>query len=100
MVLSLPTTQGARLVALDLLDTVSAARFRLADPHDLEALHDFRVALRRLRSWLRAFEDELGAALGGHLRRRLSSLADATGESRDHQVHVQWLETVREQFTH
>ena len=94
--LSLPTSQGARLVALDLLDLVGAARVRLADAKDAEALHDFRVALRRLRSWLRAFDAALGWTSGGQLRRRLGTLADATGESRDLQVHVQWLETARE----
>lgn len=97
-VLSLPTSQGARLVALDLLAAVDAARHRLADGRDVEALHDFRVALRRLRSWLRAFDDALGSDLGPQLKRRLSALADATGESRDYQVHVQWLESLRDQL--
>lgn len=97
-VLSLPTSQGARLVALDLLDAVDTARARLSDPHDHEALHDFRVALRRLRSWLRAFDDALGLAFGAQVKRRLNALAGATGESRDLQVHVQWLESLRDQL--
>ncbi|HEY9420766.1 MAG TPA: CHAD domain-containing protein, partial [Thermoanaerobaculia bacterium] len=51
--------EGARLLALSFLDQARAARPRLADPSDSEALHDFRVALRRLRSCLRAYRSFL-----------------------------------------
>ena len=53
--LSRPPEEGARLLALSFLDQAAQARPRLADPADTEALHDFRVGLRRLRSCLRAY---------------------------------------------
>ena len=48
-VLAQPADEGARLLALQNLKAARAARTRLATPGDLEALHDYRVALRRLR---------------------------------------------------
>ena len=47
-----PPEEGARRLALSYLDQAARARPRLADPADAEALHDFRVGLRRLRSCL------------------------------------------------
>ena len=48
-----------------LLALAAAACNRLADHRDdAEALHDFRVALRRLRGTLRAFPEPLSDALG------------------------------------
>ena len=87
--------RGARLVALDLLGVVRAARERLDDIADREALHDFRVALRRLRSWTRAFRPVLRDTLGKKTERRLKRLAHATSESRDLEVHIDWLVRAR-----
>ena len=50
--LELPAEEAARFIALDLLATLRAARARLGSG-DPEALHDFRVTLRRLRTALR-----------------------------------------------
>ena len=47
--------EGARVVALALIAECDRAAGRLASGEDDEALHDFRVALRRLRTTLRAF---------------------------------------------
>lgn len=88
---ALPATRAARLVARDLLDALAAARPRLDLPDDPEALHDYRVALRRLRSWLRAYDAELREGIGRKARRRLRRLARATGERRDLDVHLAWL---------
>ncbi|HET6680221.1 MAG TPA: CHAD domain-containing protein [Gemmatimonadaceae bacterium] len=87
-----PAPRAVRLVALEFLDTAIAARERLSDPSDLEALHDLRVALRRLRSHLRAYADELKGSAGRAARRRLRRLARSTGASRDAEVHLLWLE--------
>src|SRR5207244_4645218 len=46
---------AARLLALEALDEALAASERLGDDADSEALHDFRVALRRLRSFFRGY---------------------------------------------
>jgi CHAD domain-containing protein/CYTH domain-containing protein len=80
-----------RLVALGHLADATAARDRLADKKDDEALHDFRVALRRLRSWERAFRPWIKDDVSKKLRRQLRDLARDTGASRDLEVHIAWL---------
>src|SRR6185503_3048253 len=89
--LSSPVAQGIRLVALGLLEDAHGAAVRIATATDPDALHDFRVAVRRLRSWLRAFDDELGDAVRGKDRRRLRDLAHATNAARDIEVQLAWL---------
>jgi CHAD domain-containing protein len=86
-----PPEEGARLLALRHLDQAASAFPRLQDPADAEALHDFRVALRRLRSCLRSYEPWLDDCLPKKLRRRLKKLADATGPGRDTEVQIEWL---------
>jgi CHAD domain-containing protein len=78
-----------------LLADVRAARDRLDDLRDKEALHDFRVALRRLRSWLRAFRPALADTVDPKIERRLKRIAKATGSSRDLEVHVEWVSSAR-----
>jgi CHAD domain-containing protein/CYTH domain-containing protein len=89
------TDRSVRLVALGHLADANAAHARLASQADDEALHDFRVALRRLRSWERAFRPYLRHDLGKKLRRRLRELARDTGASRDLEVHLDWLKAQR-----
>jgi len=81
-----PAARVARAEARALAAAARVALARLADPRDGDALHDGRVALRRLRSWWRAFAAEL--ALPDRLRRRLRRLARATGAARDLEVAV------------
>ena len=73
-------------MALDLLAQAQAAAGRLPDRADAEALHDFRVAVRRLRSWLRSFRAEVKDTLRGRWRRQLGTLAASTGAARDAEV--------------
>jgi len=89
--LYLPARQAARQLALPLLEEWGRTRARLDDSADAEALHDFRVALRRLRSLVRAFRPACPDLVPRGLRRRLRRLADATGASRDLQVQRAWL---------
>jgi CHAD domain-containing protein len=86
-----PPEEGARRLALSHLDQAARARPRLADPADAEALHDFRVGLRRLRSCLKAYDAQLAGSLSKKLRRRLKRLAGATGPGRDTEVQIEWL---------
>jgi CHAD domain-containing protein len=86
-----PPEEGARRLALSHLDQAARARPRLADPADAEALHDFRVGLRRLRSCLKAYDAQLAGSLSKKLRRRLQRLAAATGPGRDTEVQIEWL---------
>jgi CHAD domain-containing protein/CYTH domain-containing protein len=90
-VLDLSAERGARKLALAFLDDAEAAHQRLERAADEEALHDFRVAIRRLRSTVRAYRDALEGSTGAGDRRRLSALADSTGAARDLEVQVAWL---------
>lgn len=83
-----PAAPGAAAIALDRLETVLAARVRLGDPADADALHDFRTELRRLRTILRTYRGPLGRAASRALQRRLRRLARATARARDLEVQL------------
>ncbi len=91
-----PAPESVRRIALGFLDAAAAASRRLesadagsaADP---EALHDFRVAVRRLRSTLRAYRPVLGDAIRRRHERALRDLTRATGAGRDAEVGRAWL---------
>jgi CHAD domain-containing protein len=89
--LARPPEEGARVIALHFLDQAAAAWPRLADEDDTEALHDFRVALRRLRSSLRAYRDPLKGTLPKKLLKKLRRLAHSTNPGRDAEVQIEWL---------
>src|SRR5688500_114954 len=93
------THRVVRLVALGHLADAATARDRLALGQDDEALHDFRVALRRFRSWERAFRDYVRDDLSKKRRRQLRDLARDTGASRDLEVHIGWLTEQRASLT-
>lgn len=93
--LPLPAPQAVTRIAERYLAEADAALRRLKDPKDAEALHDFRVAIRRLRSLLRAYRRWLGRATGRRVRRRLRDLSRATNAGRDAEVQLLWLETTR-----
>lgn len=96
-----PAPESVRRIALAFLDAAAAASRRLevseagstADP---EALHDFRVAVRRLRSTLRAYRPVLGTAIRRKDERALRALTRATGAGRDAEVGRAWLAAGRE----
>jgi len=97
-----PAEEAARRVALGWLADARAASARLVhggqgeDGGDVEALHDFRVAIRRLRSTLRAWRPELAGSVSGKRRRALRGLQQATGEGRDAEVALAWLAQQRD----
>lgn len=82
--------EGARLIALQLLDAATNAAQRLSDASDEEALHDFRTALRRLRSTLRAYRPWLDEQ-AHRAEKKLSKVSDLTGQGRDAEVHLEWV---------
>ena len=86
-----PAPEAARRIARGFLDDATSARERLRDESDDEALHDFRVALRRLRSTIRAYRPYLKDTLRRKLQRRLRRMARATNRGRDLEVSVAWL---------
>ena len=88
-----PAGPALAAYALRLLDAAAAARDRMAAGDDAEALHDFRVAVRRLRSLIRLHRAVLD--LPRKARRRLGDMAEATGEVRDLEVQLAWLREAR-----
>jgi CHAD domain-containing protein len=62
---------------------------------DVDALHDFRVAMRRLRALERAYRPQLRAVFGKKLRERMRALITCTGAARDAEVQLEWLEVQR-----
>lgn len=62
---------------------------------DEEAVHDYRVGLRRLRSALRALRPMWGKARLVPLEGELKALADATGDVRDEEVLQETLQRVK-----
>ncbi len=88
--------EGVRAVALALLDEAEQALSRIERTADEEALHDFRVALRRLRSTLRAFRPQLRGRLRRKHERRLRAFATITNIARDAEVQLAWLAAERQ----
>ena len=88
---SLLADEGARRLALAHLEDATAARSRLLGSSDPEALHDYRVALRRLRSCSRAYRKQLRSTVSRKSLRQLRRLARGTNRGRDLEVHLAWL---------
>ncbi|MGB5545888.1 MAG: CHAD domain-containing protein [Polyangiales bacterium] len=78
-------------MALKSLSAARKAERRLDDRFDREALHDFRVAIRRLRSQLRAYRPQLETAVRSKDRKRLRAIQQATGGGREAEVALEWL---------
>ncbi len=90
--LDLPAYEGAVRIARFYLDRAGQAALRLEKKGDEEALHDFRVNLRRLRSNLQAYAPYLATAVSQKQRKRIRNLASSTGGGRDAEVQLAWLE--------
>lgn len=86
--------RAARVVALRALDDLADAYDKIRR-RDADSIHDFRVALRRLRSWMRLYRPCLDDTVRRRTRRRLSRIADATRDLRDLDVQLAWLRSER-----
>jgi CHAD domain-containing protein/CYTH domain-containing protein len=86
-----PVEEAARVLALAWLEEADEALARLADPDDEEALHDFRVSLRRFRSCVRAYQPYLKGSSPKKSRKQMGQLASATNVGRDTEVQILWL---------
>lgn len=93
--LAAPAAEAVPALLAARVADVTVAAARLGQSDDVEALHDFRVAIRRLRSLLRAYRDLTDDVIPRRLRRRLRRLARATNASRDLEVKLNWLEGER-----
>jgi CHAD domain-containing protein len=97
--LARPAAQSVRLIARSHLDAATEASARLDDPKDLEALHDFRVAIRRLRSTIRAYRPELQGSIRPKLRRGLRDITDESNRVREAEVALDWLRGLKPDLT-
>ncbi|HXF23846.1 MAG TPA: CHAD domain-containing protein [Gemmatimonadaceae bacterium] len=86
--------RAARVVALRALDVAADAYDRMRS-RDADSIHDFRVALRRLRSWIRLYRPCLDDTVRVRTRRRLNGIAAATRDLRDLDVQITWLKSER-----
>lgn len=91
--------RSARIVALALTEDLAFERERLAAEKGSETLHDFRVALRRLRSWLRALGSSLEGSVPDACLRRLRRMARESNAGRDAEVFLGWLVTTESQLS-
>ncbi len=71
----------------------------MRDPKDSEALHDFRVGVRRLRSTLGLWRDVLEGTTDKADRRALARLQGMTGGGRDAEVALEWLADIQAQLS-
>lgn len=91
--LTRPAEEAVRRLALVQLEHATEARKQLVDGDRAEALHDFRVALRRLRSLLRSHRAAFSAEFPKRALRRLAALARDTNPGRDAEVQLAWLDS-------
>ena len=87
-----------RTLAHPFLDEASVAASLLESDTDAGALHDFRVALRRLRTLLKAYRGLLVDSVSKKQARALRDLARSTGAARDAEVQLEWLAAQREEL--
>ena len=71
-----------------LLRRVASQMTRAAHTADADAIHDLRVAIRRLSRCLRVFAQFYPARPRKQLRRRLSDVLDACGGVRDRDIAI------------
>lgn len=109
--LTQPAHITARLIAraylqrvLEEADRVEVRVEEITDPvasrvgeRHRDVVHDLRVALRRLRSWLRVWRPVLGDTVRKSSERRLQRLSRLAGRARDLEVQRAWLITRRAQ---
>jgi CHAD domain-containing protein/CYTH domain-containing protein len=87
-----PAKRGVRLLAIATLQNAESAFARVSVSQDEEALHDFRVALRRLRSQVRIYRALFRGSVKRKQERRLRDIARASNPSRDLEVVIEQLE--------
>ena len=93
--LAQPAAQSVRLIAQGYLEAAVEAARRMDDATDAEALHDFRVAVRRLRTTIRAYRTTLQDSVQPKLYRRLGEIAEETNRVRDADVALAWLQPLK-----
>lgn len=91
--LSAPASDVLRQLLIRKITAVTRAEVAMRAGEE-EGLHQFRVALRRLRSSLKGYRREFDPGL--KIRNQLKRLADGTNPARDLEVLVVWIESQRD----
>ena len=86
--LKTPANKGIHQLAASLLNETAKEVKRLGNEEDKEALHDFRVSVRRLHNFLRTYQDFLTKNKWQECFRQLIS---DSNKDRDSEVHLLWL---------
>jgi CHAD domain-containing protein len=82
----------AHLQVATLLRRLAAQVKRTAESADADAVHDLRVAIRRLSRGLRSFAQFFPGKAWKRIRKRLSGLMDITAAVRDNDIALELLE--------
>jgi CHAD domain-containing protein len=91
---ALPYREAARRIVAVRAAELAEHSGGVLDLTDIEPVHDMRVATRRLRAALEAFEPCFPARLWRSTLKDVKRLADALGERRDRDVAIASLERV------
>ena len=86
-----PLAEGAQRIVAVRLDELLGFAPRALDPSDVEALHDMRIAAKRLRYVLEVTEVCFGP-FGPDMRRRAKELQDVLGDIHDCDVLLEEVE--------
>jgi CHAD domain-containing protein len=81
---------GAQKLMLQYLEKAEAAARRLHHPDDADALHDVRVALRHVRTYLTTYRKLFAQAITPRSREALRDLTHFTNPARDAEVQAAW----------
>jgi CHAD domain-containing protein len=87
-----PYAEAARRIVSVRADELAEQSHDVLEIGDIERVHDMRVATRRLRAALEAFEPCFPARLWRTTLKDVKRLADALGERRDRDVAIATLE--------
>jgi CHAD domain-containing protein len=85
-------TVAAKAVAVRTEEVFARHEQEVLAVEDIEAVHDMRVATRRLRAALEVFEPCFPRHAYRRALRDVKKLADALGRRRDRDVQIAWLE--------
>ncbi len=92
--IDLPADEVVRELVRGYLDAAATARAQIANGRHPEALHDLRVALRRLRASLRAYAPYVADTIPDKVRKRARDLARVTNVARDAEVQLAWVDSL------
>ncbi len=87
--------QAVCLIMAGLLDDLSASAPGALAGCDIEHLHEYRVALRRMRALVGQFKEIMPAGTAAYLAGELRWLGDCTGALRDADIYLAALERYR-----